>query len=181
MIASFPLILGTMAFAGVMNFLTLYLTGVFQMSFAFAAFILGVMQISAVISAPIGGLASDKIGRKWVIVTGLLALSCLILLFSYLKLGLIMYAVLFLIGFFIFFQVPALHAYIADVTPTQRRGSLYAIFLTTSSGFEGLTPLIMGILIDFSSFKFSFIILAIFAFIGALVGILIRNQKTLNA
>ncbi len=179
MIASSALILGAMAFTGVMNFLTLYLTDVFHTKFAFAALMLGVMQISAVLSAPVGGLASDKVGRKIVIIVGLLILGSLIFLFSILKLGLFMYIILFLMGFFIFIIVPAVHAYIADVTPSQHRSLLYSIFLTTSLGFEGITPVIVGTLIDLSSFKTSFIILAVLAFSGALAGFFIKkpNQR----
>ncbi|MFH1327697.1 MAG: MFS transporter [Candidatus Bathyarchaeota archaeon] len=176
LIASFALILGTMAFMGVMNFLTLYLTGVFQTTFAFSALILGLMPISAVISAPLGGLVSDKIGRKWVILISLISLGILIFLFTNLTLGLAMYIVLFLMGFFTFFKLPALHAYIADVTPTQHRGSLYAIFLTTSSGFEGLAPIVVGSLIDFSGFRFSFTVLAVLAFVGVAIGLFIRKR-----
>jgi MFS family permease len=177
LVASFALILGTMAFAGVMNFLTLYLTGIFQTTFAFAAIVLGVMQISGVISAPLGGLVSDKIGRKWVIIIGLLALGSLIYLFTHLTLGFAMYVILFFMGFFIFLQVPALHAYIADITPTQHRSLFYSIFLTLSSIFEGLTPVIIGGMIDSSGFIFSFTILAVLAFMGVGVGFFIRKQR----
>src|SRR5688572_2530069 len=67
-------------FAGV--YLALYLTGPRQASAGEAGVIWSVLSLGGVIGAPLGGALADRIGRKPILVGGLVLTACNYLVFS---------------------------------------------------------------------------------------------------
>ena len=171
------LFLGLIPIIGLQSFLTLYLTDIFNLNISFAAMLLGLMQIAGILSSPIGGWISDKTGRKPIIVFSLTIQPILVYLLLQTSLGIPMYGILFLLGFFFYALLPAASAYLADITPPRLRGTIYAIYFTASFGWIAFIQLLTGNLIDILGFKNTFTTLTLTAFGGVVLSLLIKHKR----
>ena len=133
----------------------------FEVGVIFAAFAV----VRAATMIPFGSL-SDIFGRKFFIVLGMgvYVLASIIYILSRTILQLIFCRILH--GIASALVVPAAMAYVADVSPEDRRGEAMGLFNTALFAGIGLGPLLGGILADKLSFHAPFYMCAFLASIG---------------
>ncbi len=145
-------------------------------------FIFGAFSISRTIVLPYFGNLSDKKGRKPFIALGLLFYS-LVSVGYVISGGIVALVIIrFLQGIASAMILPVAQAYIGEITPLNKEGSMMG--LLNISLYAGLSagPLIGGIVNDLFSIEISFIIMGILCMMGFLVSLIflppVRNEQT---
>ncbi|MBN1231715.1 MAG: MFS transporter [Anaerolineales bacterium] len=149
-------------------FFSLYLTQRFGVGMTQAGIILGIFSISGLIGGMIGGALTDKLGRRKLILFGLI-FSAL----STLTLGLvnefsILYPLAVLIGLLSVIAGPAHQAMIADILPEGQRQEGFGIMRVVANLAWMIGPIIGGFIAD-RSYLALFIIDAVISCVVALL------------
>jgi MFS family permease len=139
----------------------------------YIALIFAAFSISRSVLLPYFGRFSDKKGRKPFIIAGLFAYTVVSLLYILSNRVESLIAVRFIQGIASAMIMPAVQAYVGDITPPQREGFTMGLF--NMSMFLGLSigPLIGGVMRDKFSLNMSFASMGILTFIGFLVSLLL--------
>jgi DHA1 family multidrug resistance protein-like MFS transporter len=139
----------------------------------YIALIFAAFSISRSVLLPYFGRFSDKKGRKPFIIAGLFAYTVVSLLYMLSNRVESLIVVRFIQGIASAMIMPAVQAYVGDITPPQREGFTMGLF--NMSMFLGLSigPLIGGVMRDKFSLNMSFASMGILTFIGFLVSLLL--------
>ncbi len=127
-------------------FFALYITSKFNVGMTQAGVLFAAFSVSSFIGSAIGGALTDRFGRKWIIVFGLIASS-----FSTVAMGLIdVFQAFFFLALFVGILTdvagPAYHAMVADVLPENKRADGYGILRVAFNLSVTIGPVIGGIL-----------------------------------
>jgi DHA1 family multidrug resistance protein-like MFS transporter len=128
--------------------------------------IFGAFSISRTFLLPYFGSQSDKKGRKPFIIIGLFAYTAVSLAFMLSNSVESLIAIRFLQGIASAMIMPAVQAYVGDITPSGREG--FSMGLFNMSMFLGLSlgPLIGGVIRDRFSLNMSFASMGLLTFLG---------------
>ena len=133
---------------GTLNaFVPLYGRDVLRLTSIELGWAFGLQTITTLAVRPLIGVASDRIGRRGIIVTGLLVSTSGVLAlsaatsFASMMAGIVTYA----IGAAI--TTAATSAYITDITPRERYGAAHGVFGTIYDVGDALGPLLAGVLV----------------------------------
>ncbi len=139
-------------------FFTLYITQKFEVGMTQAGFLLGLFSFSGLLGNFVGGALTDKFGRKWIVLFGLVFSAT-----SSVAMGLVndltvFYVLAVLVGFLSDIAGPAWQAMIADILPEEQRaegfgvlrvaGNLAWIFGPTIGGFMAARSYLLLFVLD---------------------------------
>ncbi len=129
-------------------------------------FIFGSFALSRTLFLPYFGRLSDKKGRKRLIVIGLLSYACLSLAFILAQDVTSLVVIRFFQGIASSMMMPAIQAYVGDITPQGREGFTMGFF--NMSIFFGLSlgPVLGGSIKDYWGFDVSFLSMGILSLVG---------------
>ena len=135
--------------------------------------IFGAFSISRTFLLPYFGRLSDKKGRKPFIITGLFAYTIVSLLYMLSNRVESLIVVRFFQGIASAMIMPAVQAYVGDITPEQREGFTMGVF--NMSMFLGLSigPLIGGVIRDNFNLNMAFASMGFLAFMGCSLSFLL--------
>lgn len=133
---------------GLFVFLPLYLADVVKVSPLTLGLALSALQIGGLIAAPIAGTASDRVGRRPVVVVALSASTALIVILTFIDDETIFVAGVSLLGFAMFATRPVIHSWLMDLTPPRLGGSATSLLFGTQAGLSTLTPAVGGLIAD---------------------------------
>jgi MFS family permease len=168
------LILGVIEFASLdIAFLIIRSTDYVEFIFLIPLLYL-VSNIVYVIFSPLTGKASDKIGRKPIIVLGLSALliSCIVLAFpiEVSMFSLLLIVLIFLMfGFYMASVDPISRAYIADLAGKNKRGRAYGYYYLSVGLISMVESIIFALIYHLYSFTIAFIYISIMLFICIII------------
>jgi MFS family permease len=146
--------------------------------------IFGAFSISRTFFLPYFGRQSDKKGRKPFIVAGLFAYTVVSLAFILSNSVESLIALRFLQGIASAMIMPAVQAYVGDITPTGREGFTMGLF--NMSMFMGLSigPLIGGVIRDRFSLDTSFTAMGFLTFLGFMLSFFLlpptKTERVVN-
>ncbi len=140
--------LRTTAQNGLLVFLPLYIVDVLGFGPVAMGAVLMVMQLGGVVTAPLAGALSDKIGRRPVVVAGLGVTTVVIAALTLLGGGVIYVAGIALLGFALFAVRPVVHAWMLDLTPPALGGSATSLMFGTQAALSTAAPVLGGIVAD---------------------------------
>ncbi len=129
-------------------------------------FIFGSFALSRTLFLPYFGRLSDRKGRKRLIVTGLLFYACLSLAFIMTQDVASLVIIRFFQGIASSMMMPAIQAYVGDITPPGREGFTMGFF--NMSIFFGLSlgPILGGSIKDYWGLDASFMSMGILSLVG---------------
>ena len=129
-------------------------------------FIFGSFALSRTLFLPYFGRLSDRKGRKRLIVIGLLSYACLSLAFILSQNVTSLVIIRFFQGIASSMMMPAIQAYVGDITPQGREGFTMGFF--NMSIFFGLSlgPVLGGSIKDYWGFEVSFLSMGILSLVG---------------
>ena len=143
--------------------------------------ILGVQLVSIVFTKPLMGKISDRVGRKRVIIPGLLIGAASIVLLPYAPnfVGLTVLSLAFGLGFAT--VTSSTTAWVADLTQNNRFGSSMGVLRTVMDVGQSIGPVLTGWMVGYAGYGSAFTLLAV-VLLGAalLLGVMFRVEKTVG-
>jgi DHA1 family multidrug resistance protein-like MFS transporter len=168
-------------YAAFLGFLPIYAKQV-GLNDAEIALVLGAQLIAAMVVKPIAGKLSDQLGRKPVIIAGLLfCVAALPLVFrseTFTAFALVSA----LLGIGVGAVTPVTNALIADLASARRLGAAMGVFGTVFDFGEAMGPIVAGFLIGSLGYAFAFDVLAATTLAATVVlFFVVREPRPINA
>jgi len=133
---------------GVRSYLPLYMVDHHSISPKLAGVVISVISSAGIIGAPLGGMLSDRFGRKNVILFGVALSGPMFFAVTRSPYGVPLLLALFLYGMTMSVRMPSMESLITDVVPVGRRTTVLGIYFFMGMEFSGITTPIIGRLID---------------------------------
>ncbi len=169
--------LRTVAQNGLMTFLPFFLRDVLGAGPALIGISLSAFQGAGIAGAPVGGVASDRKGRKPVVLAGLAVSSVLIFILPFLPSGLPFIAGAVALGFALFAVRPVIHSWMMDMTPRDLGGSATSLLFGVQGGLSTITPVLAGLVADQYGLTATMLMFAVFCLLAALTALAIPNMS----
>jgi predicted MFS family arabinose efflux permease len=167
----------TMGSGTILTFMPLYSQGLGINETGAGVIIAAVYIGSALLRVP-GGKLSDKIGRRPVILSGLVMSGTAIILISFANFFSSLIAAAIFYGVGMGLAMPAAYALVADLTPLEVRGLTMGMTSSFLHGGLALGPTIMGVVASMSNYATMFRSCSLSLFLGAIVVFsLARGQR----
>jgi FSR family fosmidomycin resistance protein-like MFS transporter len=152
-----------------MTFLPLWLAYHYQLDPAGIGVYISVLAALGVFSPMIGGPISDRVGRRPVLLVGLLAVGGLGLLVPLAPLGLPLVATLAGVGIFLFSLRAVVFAHALDVAPGELGASTVGVLFGAQQVFTAFVPALVGVLADHLGLAAALTCAAVFSLLGGVV------------
>ncbi len=162
-------------------FLPIYLTTVALLQPAAVGAYLAVVQGAGIISGPLAGGLSDRIGRRPLIAAGMFSTSLLLIGLMALNVEWLFILVLALIGFFLYSMAPVLNAWALDTAPPELGGTSIGILFATQSLLGAIAPVIGGAIADAYGLQATFYFIAATVLVANLLVLTIKDDRAQKA
>jgi MFS family permease len=143
------------------SFLPLYIVDRLSGSKETAATLLSVSHSAGLWSGPLAGFASDRVGKKPIILFTAAISAPLIFLLSRVYLGAGIVSVLLFFGMAQYMSMPVTEAYLIGGTSRKNRSKVLSVYYFMSRGGPGLFTALLGWIIDRQGFHFAFTLAAV--------------------
>lgn len=127
-------------------FLTLYLTQHFAIGMTQVGVIFGIYSISSVTGSMVGGALTDRLGRKVMLLFGLVMSALSSLLMGFINQLIYLYVVILVVGVLSEVGGPASQALVADLLPDEKRAQGFGIIRVVVNLAVTFGPIIGGLL-----------------------------------
>lgn len=160
----------------------MYLTpAMTQMNLGFsekaAGTLIGLMSLTGVISQPVAGTLSDRIGRRRMLFLALIIGSCAVSLFPYLD-GSTLFVAALIAGCVLLGSVPIIDATAADIVPPSFRGRMFGVMMTVGLMAGAVSPYIMGLIHDIAGgYRLAYVVLGTSGLAGAALVFSIPSKR----
>lgn len=162
---------------GLLVFLPLYLVNDLAAGPILVGFAMTAIQAGAIVSGPVAGAWSDRIGRRPVVIGGLIATSLIIFALSLMDGIYAFIAMSSLLGFVMFAIRPVIHGWTLDLASDNVSGSAVSLLFGTQSAFTMLVPIVGGLIADQYGLNAVFYILTITVSLAALMSFAIPEAE----
>ena len=162
---------------GLLMFVPLYLTDVLEAGPMMTGVGFSLMQLGGVLSSPVAGAWSDRIGRRPIVVGGL-ALSTLVIAFLAIAGSQILFVsgIAFL-GFVLYGVRPVVHSWALDLTSKTMGGTVISLVFGTQSLFSIGIPVLSGMVADLFGLQRVFWLLAGLILVSNLVAFFLKDSQ----
>lgn len=137
-----------MAQSGLTMFLPLYLADVLEVGPGMVGGTVLMMHLGAVVVSPFAGILSDRIGRRPVVMAGLLATTVIIVALTFTSNTALFVGGVSLLGFSLYSIRAVMQSWMIDVFPPELSGTATSIFFAVQAAFSTLMPLVGGRIAD---------------------------------
>ncbi len=142
-------------------FLPLFLVDSLSGSEETAAVLLSVSHSAGLWAGPLAGFASERVGKKPIILFTAAISAPLIVLLNHVSLGAGIVAVLLFFGVAQYMSMPVTEAYLIGGTTSKNRSTVLGVYYFMSRGGPGLFTALLGWLVDRQGFHFAFNLAAV--------------------
>ena len=162
---------------GLLMFVPLYLTDVLEAGPMMTGVGFSLMQLGGVLSSPVAGAWSDRIGRRPIVVGGL-ALSTLVIAFLAIAGSQILFVsgIAFL-GFVLYGVRPVVHSWALDLTSKTIGGTVISLVFGTQSLFSIGIPVLSGMVADLFGLQRVFWLLAGLILVSNLIAFFLKDSR----
>ena len=149
-------------------FFALYVTDHFGVGMTEVGILFAIFSVANLIGSAIGGALTDKLGRKWMLMFGLIASATSSLLMAFVDDLIVFYALAALVGLLAMAGGPAQQAMVADILPEEKQAEGYGLQRVSMNLAAAIGPAIGGLLAA-QSFLLLFIVDAVSSIITAVI------------
>ena len=158
-------------------FLVIYMREELGYSNTFVGVHIALITMAGIISTPIMGNLSDRIGRRPVISFAMISMTVLLFLFLQFDSGISMMILIAVLGLFFFSVMPIINAAAMDMIDKGSEGSGTALMFTGGSVVWSLTPIAAGFINQSSGFQGVVIFAGTLATIGAVLSLFLPMTR----
>jgi len=162
-------------------FLVIYMREELSYSDTFVGLHVALITMAGIISTPIMGNVSDRVGRRPVIAFAMTAMTILIFLFLLFDSGWSMTALIAVLGLFFFSVMPIINAAAMDMIDKGSEGSGTALMFTGGAVIGSLTPIAAGFINQSNGFQGVVIFAGIIAAAGAILSLVLPMKAQAKA
>ena len=162
-------------------FLVIYMREELGYSNTYVGLHIALITMAGIISTPIMGNLSDRVGRRPVISFAMTAMTVLLFLFLQFDSGISMMILIAVLGLFFFSVMPIINAAAMDMIDKGSEGSGTALMFAGGSIVGSLTPIIAGIINQSNGFQGVVIFAGAMATIGAVLSLILPMAKRESA
>ena len=162
-------------------FLVIYMREELGYSNTYVGVHIALITMAGIISTPIMGNLSDRVGRRPVISFAMTAMPVLLFLFLQFDSGISMMILIAVLGLFFFSVMPIINAAAMDMIDKGSEGSGTALMFAGGSIVGSLTPIVAGIINQSNGFQGVVIFAGAMATIGAVLSLILPMAKRESA
>ena len=155
----------TMTQSALLTFLPLYLANQMGYSPFWVGMCLFALQAAGFAAAPIAGHLSDRMGRKQILVSSMLATAVVLIAMAVSGGSPLFVALVAVLGFFLYATRPVIQAWLLEATPKNMGGSSIGVLFGAQALGGAIGPLLGGMVAD------RFGLLAAFYFLAATIAV----------
>jgi len=144
---------------GLLVFLPLYLVNNLGAGPVLVGIAMMSIQVGAIVSGPVAGSWSDRIGRQPVVLGGLILTSLVVAGMSIVSGTVAFLALTCVLGFVMFAIRPVIHGWTMDLTSDDMSGSAVSLLFAVQSALTMLVPIVGGLIADVWGLRSVFYIL----------------------
>ena len=137
-----------MSLVALLTALPLYLGNELDLGHFARGYHVGLLIAAGLIAKPVAGYFSDRVGRKMVLVPGLLWSSAMCVLLIMFSDGIALTVLITLLGLFLYPDQPILTAAALDIVDTNVASTMLGMTSSAAFGLSALSPLIAGALYE---------------------------------
>jgi MFS transporter, FSR family, fosmidomycin resistance protein len=163
--------------SGLSTFLPIYLAGVAGLSAALIGTYMAVVQGAGIVSGPLSGGLSDRIGRRPLIAAGMVSTSVMLIVLMALRSEWLFVLALALIGFFLYSTAPVLNAWALDIAPPHLGGTSIGILFASQGLLGGIAPVLGGFIADRYGIEMAFYFIAFTVLAANVMIVTIKDDR----
>jgi predicted MFS family arabinose efflux permease len=142
-----------------------------------AGTLIGLMSLTGVISQPVAGTLSDRIGRRRMLFLTIIIGSGAVVLFPFLD-GSMLFGAALIAGCVLLGSVPIVDATAADIVPPAFRGRMFGMMMTVGLMAGAASPYIMGLIHDIAGgYRMAYAVLGASGLAGAALVLWIPSKR----
>jgi MFS family permease len=153
----------TLTQTGLLAFLPLYLAHDMGMSPFAMGLAMMALQLGGMIATPFAGILSDRIGRRPVVLAGMVSTTIVVVALTFIRDPMIYVACVSVLGFFMYATRPVIQSWQMDRSPPELLASMTGAMFMVQAVMSGTAPIIGGMLAD------RYGLIAVFYFLAASV------------
>ena len=161
-------------------FIVVYMKESLEMSAFTIGWHVSLLTFAGIVSTPVMGWLSDRIGRKPVIFVAMAAMAALVFLLLPISDGIGFTIVLGSLGLFFFSVMPIITAATMDQVERGSEGSATALIFTGGSVVGSLSPILAGKIFETNDFEGIVIYCGAIAAVGALLALIMPMRRVLT-
>ena len=162
--------------------LTLVLKEEYGLSIVATSGALSLFNLAGMRANPLGGVVSDRVGKRSVLMTSFALLGLDVLFFAGRLTGLWVYLAVLVLGWFINFVRSPSFTIISDVFGTEAAGSISGVHNTFASLGALVLPYTLGFIKDYTlSYRLGWLSVSVFMFIGVGLFSQVRAPERVNS
>lgn len=143
---------------------------------------LSLFNLAGMLANPLGGVVSDRVGKRSVLMASFALLGLDVLFFAGRLTGLWVYLAVLVLGWFINFVRSPSFTIISDVFGTEAAGSISGVHNTFASLGALVLPYTLGFIKDYTlSYRLGWLSVSVFMFIGVGLFSLVRAPERVNS
>ena len=167
----------TMTQNGIYVFLPFYLKDVMGIEAALIGAVWAIMQLGGMVSGPIAGTWSDHIGRRPLVLAGLIATAVTLFMLTIIDNHVMFLVAVACLGFALFAVRPVVHTWMMDLAPANLRGGATNLVFGSQSAMRMLIPVTGGFMADTWGVGSVFYLLMGIAVLGSITSAFLPNRK----
>lgn len=160
---------------GLFTFLPLFLAFELGLSSTLQGLYMGILTFSGALAAPVVGALADRIGVRLVLMAAMFLATILIIALSSARAGLVLVALISLVGGTLFSIRSLMMVYVISVVPAELGGSSIGVIFSLNGLFGILSPIVAGIIGDLYGLRAVFLFLGSLTFVGMLLTLTLRR------
>ena len=161
-------------------FIVVYMKESLEMSAFTIGWHVSLLTFAGIVSTPVMGWLSDRVGRKPVIFVAMASMAALVFLLLPISDGIGFTIVLGSLGLFFFSVMPIITAATMDQVERGSEGSATALIFTGGSVVGSLSPILAGKIFETNNFEGIVIYCGVIAAVGAVLALILPMRRILS-